>query len=179
MKVVWIYHHHHLCSEQNNGHLYEIHPITIWMNIQIRKLPFISVLYECHTCSWYSNMLEQPRRGYMCVCICIQQQHLCTRAWTIKWLTGNTKALVIDGSFTTVTDHFVRCSCGISLLLLISWLATLTTLSKAGWDGGKNLSLYNSICWNMTNHNGEQTEEKNSQNVRVQVHNKTNLFIVS
>jgi hypothetical protein len=28
MKVVWIYNLHHLCSEQNNGHLYEIHPIN-------------------------------------------------------------------------------------------------------------------------------------------------------
>jgi hypothetical protein len=38
-------------------------------------------------------------------------------------------------------------------------LATLTTLSNAGWDGGRNLSLYNSICWNMTNHNEEQNKD--------------------
>jgi hypothetical protein len=77
-----------------------------------------------------------------------------------KWLTGSTKALVIDGSFTTVTVQFVSRSCGISLLLLSSWLATWTTRLYAGWAGGRKWSLCNSHCCNKTNPNVEHTKSR-------------------
>lgn len=90
-----------------------------------------------------------------------KDHNLCTRNVVIssQWrghgrlsmsLTGSTKALVTDGSFTTVTIQFVSRSCGISLLLLRSWLATLTTRLYAGWDGGRKWSLCNSRCCNRT-----------------------------
>jgi hypothetical protein len=76
-----------------------------------------------------------------------------------KWLTGNTKALLTDGSSTTVTTQFPCCNCGISLLLLSSWLATFATRLYAGWVGGRKWSLCNSLCWNKANQNVQHTEE--------------------
>jgi hypothetical protein len=114
-----------------------------------------------YTLFWKAGKMIRNADGFVGIWNMRSWPFILQRVWKIKQmtLTGNTKALVTDGSSTTVTTQFLFCNCGISLLLLSRLLATLATRLYAGWFGGRKWSLNNSLCWNRANQIVQQTEE--------------------